>query len=113
VITALATAAAIAAIAPTPAAPIVVDGKPISRGHLRHWTEIARVASGRPRVTHWERQQAASFVISLRWIRIEAREHAGFTRPPRSTRASPSSDERGSPTSATTGASGPASRSAC
>ena len=69
-------AAAVAAVAPTPEAPIVVDGKPISRGFLRHWAEIAALSSGapEPRIGKNERRQAAALLIGRRWILGEARE---------------------------------------
>ncbi len=55
---------------PTAAAPIVIAGQPISRGHLRHWADIARrLPSLKP-----ARAQAAEYVIGFRWLRAEARE---------------------------------------
>lgn len=65
--------AGLVATAPTPAAPVVVDGVPISRGHLRRWADIAQRSSpGTPRQP--AREQAAGLLISGRWIRGEARE---------------------------------------
>ena len=70
-LTALA-AATLAVAAPTPEAPIVVDGKPISRGHLRHWMDIARSSPGSTEAQY--RTQVAGLLISHRWIKGEARE---------------------------------------
>lgn len=69
-------AATLAVAAPTPEAPVVVDGKPISRGALRHWAGIAARASGvpEPRIGASERRQAAALLIGRRWILDEARE---------------------------------------
>ena len=70
-------ATAVAAVAPAPAGPIVVDGEPISRGTLRHWAEVAGRSAGAPvpePVGPTERAQAAGLLISLRWMREEARE---------------------------------------
>jgi hypothetical protein len=77
---AVAAAAALAAgqpppepVEPTAKHPIVVDGTTISRGHLRHWAEIAAANdSGSSRRDH--RGLAAALLISARWIRLEAAE---------------------------------------
>jgi hypothetical protein len=57
-------------LTPTARAPIVVANQPISRGHLRHWMEIARRAGTRRGV----REQVAQLLIGGRWIRYEAAE---------------------------------------
>jgi hypothetical protein len=57
-------------VEPTPAAPIVIDGEPISRGHLRHWAGIAR----RARAGDAARLQVAGTLIRYRWIREETGE---------------------------------------
>ena len=79
---ALAAAAAALAAAPAPptpaerptaAVPIVVGGYGITRGHLRHWTNLAAPGGGgADRQTLGE--QAAGLLISYRWIRGEASE---------------------------------------
>jgi hypothetical protein len=56
---------------PTARAPIVVGDKPISRGFLRHWMEIAR-RSGAPRRAL--REQVADLLIANHWVRGEAAE---------------------------------------
>ena len=70
-------AATLAVAAPTPEAPIVVDGKPISRGYLQHWAEIAALGSGAAvpePVGPMDRRQAVSLLVSRRWILAESRE---------------------------------------
>jgi hypothetical protein len=59
------------AVEPTARKPIVVAGKPISRGWLRHWAEIA-AASG---VSAGQRRpQVAQLLISSHWLKGEAAE---------------------------------------
>ena len=56
---------------PTAAVPIVVDGYGITRGHLRHWADVAARSDGisdRP----YARAQAAGLLISFRWVGGEA-----------------------------------------
>jgi hypothetical protein len=70
-------AATLAVAAPTPEAPIVVDGKPISRGHLQHWTKIMRRQTGEVRpLEPIHRALATSFLISRRWLIGEAEQRA-------------------------------------
>jgi hypothetical protein len=60
-------------VEPTARNPIVVDGKPISRGWLRHWLEIAAYSrTGERRAAL--RAQVAGVLISFRWLRGEAAE---------------------------------------
>jgi hypothetical protein len=72
VIAALAAAALIAGPAPTEMHPIVVGEERISRGWLRHWTDIAAREEPGPR-DRW-RREAASYLIGGHWIRGEAAE---------------------------------------
>jgi hypothetical protein len=62
-----------AAERPTAAVPIVVGGYGITRGHLRHWTDLVAHASGRADRRKL-RAQAAGLLISYRWVGGEAAE---------------------------------------
>jgi hypothetical protein len=81
----LAAVGAVAALAaaqpppePTAKHPIVVGDKTISRGVLRHWTELAARSAGERRHRLVFRAQAASTLISFRWIRSEGLERGIF-----------------------------------
>ena len=78
-------AAALLVAAPTPEGPIVVDELPISRGHLRHWADIAQRVGLADRQD--AREQSAGLLISFRWMRNEARER-GIVLAPGEVRAS-------------------------
>ena len=66
-------AAALLAPSPTESHPVVVGETRISRGHLRHWADIAqRAAGGGDRKT--ARVQAAALLIGYRWVTGESAE---------------------------------------
>ena len=67
-----------APVEPTPRHPIVVGDKTISRGWLRHWTDIAARSAGDHRHRPGYRAMAAQLLISNRWIRSEALERGIF-----------------------------------
>jgi hypothetical protein len=60
-------------VEPTPGHPIVVGDRRISRGFLRHWADIASIASGGGD-REGARLQAAGLLISMRWVVGEAAE---------------------------------------
>jgi hypothetical protein len=65
-------ATAAAAVAPTPEAPIVVDGKPIPRGYLRHRAGIAAPEEQQEAleafVVEFRRKWSARTVCRKRWV---------------------------------------------
>jgi hypothetical protein len=63
-----------APVEPTAKQPIVVGDKTISRGWLRHWTDIAARSAGDREHRRVYRLQAADALIGFRWIRSEAIE---------------------------------------
>jgi SurA N-terminal domain len=74
-------------VEPTAKAPIVVAGKPISRGWLRHWADVAGRSSGGAVPRSQLRSQAANLLISARWIRGEAEEQGVKVTPGEVTRS--------------------------
>jgi hypothetical protein len=76
-----------APVEPTAKAPIVVDGKPISRGWLRHWADVAGRSSRGGTLRAQLRSQAAGLLISARWIRGEAEERGVKVTPAEVTRS--------------------------
>jgi hypothetical protein len=60
-----------AVVEPSPAAPIVVAGHPISRGALRHWVDVAARLGSDPAS---RRRTTAALLIPARWVRGEAAE---------------------------------------
>jgi hypothetical protein len=92
VIAALAAAALVAGPAPADVAeptakhPIVVSDERISRGWLRHWTDIAARSGGDPHRAR-VRRQAAGYLISSRWIIGEATERGVVVTRAETTRA--------------------------
>ena len=67
-----------APVEPTARHPIVVGEKTISRGWLRHWTDIAARMGGDEEPRRVYRGLAARSLISFRWIRSEALERGIF-----------------------------------
>jgi hypothetical protein len=65
-------AAALLAPSPTESHPVVVGETRLSRGHLRHWADIAQRAGGYDRAA--ARGQAAMLLIANRWVMGEAAE---------------------------------------
>jgi hypothetical protein len=63
-----------APVEPTARHPIVVGDKTISRGWLRHWTDVAARSALEEEPRRVYRVLAAQSLISFRWIRSEALE---------------------------------------
>jgi hypothetical protein len=73
------------AVAPTPAHPIVVGDERISRGWLRHWTDVVIRSGSSDREE--ARFQAAGLLISFRWVVNEAAERGVVVTRAETTRA--------------------------